>query len=193
MDGQMKPPGFHGAESRRTMAPAPARFYDLILRLVALLLTLAAAVVIGADKQTKTVPLQLAAALPPLYVPVTARWHYLSALVYFVVANAIGCSYAALSLLLSAVNKGRSRSLRSAIIVMDILTVALLFSGVGAAAAVGVIGRNGNSHLKWNKICNVFGRFCGQGAASLLLSLLGATSFLSLVVLAALRLLIEFK
>lgn len=110
------------------------------------------------------------------------------------VANAIACSYAAFSLLLSALNKGKSRGfVRSAIIVMDILTVALLFSGFGAAAAVGVIGRQGNSHLNWNKICNVFGRFCGQGAVSLILSLLGATSFLALSVLSALRLQRGFK
>lgn len=113
---------------------------------------------------------------------------------YFVVANAIACSYAAFSLVLSLLNKGKSRGfIRSAIIVMDILTVALLFSGFGAAAAVGAIGWRGNSHLNWNKMCNVFGRFCGQGAASLLLSLLGAMAFLSLSLLSAFRLQRGFK
>ncbi|XP_038875885.1 CASP-like protein 1E1 [Benincasa hispida] len=192
MDGPRKA-GFGVPDGSRSETTT-ARFCDLIVRFVAMILTLAAAVVIGVDKQTKTVPLQLADALPPLHVPVTARWHYLSAFVYFVVANGIACSYAAFSLVLSALNKGKSRGfIRSAIIVMDILTVALLFSGFGAAAAVGAIGRQGNSHLNWNKICNVFGRFCGQGAASLLLSLLGATSFLALSVLSALRLQRGFK
>ncbi|XP_023547703.1 CASP-like protein 1E1 [Cucurbita pepo subsp. pepo] len=187
MDGQRKA-GFGVSDGSETTTTA--RFCDLILRFVAMILTLAAAVVIGVDKQAKTVSLQLTAALPPLRIPVTARWHYSSAFVYFVVVNAIACSYAAFSLVLSAVIKGKGRRsfIRSAITVMDLLTVALLFSGFGAAAAVGVIGLKGNSHLNWNKICDVFGRFCGQGAASLLLSLLGATSFLSLAVLSALRL-----
>ncbi|XP_008458485.2 CASP-like protein 1E1 isoform X1 [Cucumis melo] len=194
MDGHRKA-GFGVPDgSRSETTTRTGRFCDLIVRFVAMILTLAAAVVIGVDKQTKTVPLQLAASLPPLHVPVTARWHYLSSFVYFVVANAIACSYAAFSLVLSLLNKGKCRGfIRSAIIVMDILTVALLFSGFGAAAAVGAIGWRGNSHLNWNKMCNVFGRFCGQGAASLLLSLLGAMAFLSLSLLSAFRLQRGFK
>ena len=54
----------------------------LVLRLLAMALTLAAAVVLGVDKQTKTVPAQVSPDLPPLHVPVTAKWHYLSAFVY---------------------------------------------------------------------------------------------------------------
>ncbi|KAL0537958.1 hypothetical protein IC582_026950 [Cucumis melo] len=166
MDGHRKA-GFGVPDgSRSETTTRTGRFCDLIVRFVAMILTLAAAVVIGVDKQTKTVPLQLAVSLPPLHVPVTARWHYLSSFVGFI---------------------------RSAIIVMDILTVALLFSGFGAAAAVGAIGWRGNSHLNWNKMCNVFGRFCGQGAASLLLSLLGAMAFLSLSLLSAFRLQRGFK
>lgn len=83
MDGQMKAEfgASDGSESRRRSETSAARFCDLIVRFVAMILTFAAAVIIGVDKQTKTVPFQLAAALPPLYVPVTARWHYLSAIV----------------------------------------------------------------------------------------------------------------
>lgn len=54
-------------------------FSDLALRLMALALTLAAAVLVGVDKQTKLVPVTLVSALPPLNVPVTAKWQYLSA------------------------------------------------------------------------------------------------------------------
>ena len=57
------------------------RSFELILRVVALVLTLAAAVVLGLDKQTKKVPLQLIPTLPPMDVPVTAKWRYLSAFV----------------------------------------------------------------------------------------------------------------
>lgn len=67
--------------------------------------------------------------------------------------------------------------------VLDKFTVALLFSGNGAAAAVGVLGYKGNSHVNWNKVCNVFDKFCGQMAASIGVSLLGSLAFLLLVVI----------
>ncbi|KAF8042303.1 hypothetical protein BT93_A0814 [Corymbia citriodora subsp. variegata] len=159
----------------------------LVLRLLAMALTLAAAVILGVDKQTKTVPVQVAAGLPPLNVPVTAKWRYLSAFVYFVVANAIACSYAALSLLLLLANKaGKSRALASAVAIMDIIMVALLFSSGGAATAVGVIGRQGNSHVQWGKVCNVFDKFCDRVAISIGLSLLGSINFVIMGGLAAL-------
>ncbi|XP_061367970.1 CASP-like protein 1E2 [Gastrolobium bilobum] len=168
--------------------PAPAGACELLMRVLALALTLGAAITIGADKQTKVVSIQLLDTLPPLNVPVTAKWHYLSALVYFVVANAIACAYAAFSVLLALTNRGKTKALWTLITVLDAIMVALLFSGNGAATAVGVIGFRGNSHVQWNKVCNVFGKFCDQLAASLILSLLGSVVFLLLVVVPMLRL-----
>ena len=54
---------------------------DLILRVLALLLTLAAAIVLGVNKQTEVVPVQITPTLPPFNVAAQAKWHYLSALV----------------------------------------------------------------------------------------------------------------
>ncbi|CAJ1962244.1 unnamed protein product [Sphenostylis stenocarpa] len=154
---------------------------DLVLRVLAFVLTLVAAVVIGADKQTAIVPFKLVESMPPLYVPVAAKWHYLSAFVYFVGANAIACAYATLSLLFSLGN--RRKGMESLISVFDTLMVALLFSSNGAAIAVGLLGLQGNLHLHWNKVCNVFGKFCDQVAASLFISLLGSITFLLLLLL----------
>ncbi|KAJ1427266.1 Casparian strip membrane protein [Sesbania bispinosa] len=167
---------------------APVGACDLLLRFVALLLTLAAAIVVGADKQTKVVPLKVIDTLPPFNVPVTAKWHYLSAFVYFMVANAIACTYGALSLFLGLINRGKGKGLWRLMIIIDALMVALLFSGNGAATAVGVLGFQGNSHVQWNKVCNVFDKFCHQVAASVLLSLLGSVAFLLLVMIPLLRL-----
>ncbi|CAN0855912.1 CASP-like protein 1E1 [Linum grandiflorum] len=159
---------------------------EVVLRIGALLLTLAAAIVMGVDKQTKTVPLQLLPTLPPVNVPVTAKWHYLSAFVFFVVANAIACSYALLSIVIALAGK---RGMASAVtMMMDLLMVALLFAGNGAATAVGLLGRNGNSHVRWNKVCNVFDKFCHQVAASIGLSLIGSLLFVLIVLLAVVRL-----
>ncbi|XP_052190377.1 CASP-like protein 1E2 [Diospyros lotus] len=160
----------------------------MALRALGMALSLAAAIVVGVDKQTVMVEVSVVDSLPPLHLPVTAKWHHLSAFVYFVVANGIACTYAALSLALTLATKGGRKGLASTIIILDLVMVALLFSGNGAAAAVGVIGFDGNSHVRWQKVCDKFGKFCHQFAAALALSLLGAMAFMWLVVLNALKL-----
>ncbi|KAG8370042.1 hypothetical protein BUALT_Bualt14G0076500 [Buddleja alternifolia] len=164
------------------------RGWDVVLRFLAVALSLAAAVVLGLDKQTKTVAVTLVPTLPPVNIPVVAKWHHLSAFVYFVVANAIACGHAAISLLLTLANKGTNKGISILIIILDLIMVALLFSGIGSALAIGLMGYEGNSHVRWPKVCNVFGKFCNQAAAAIGLS--GATSlaFFLLVVLATFNL-----
>lgn len=52
---------------------------DVLIRLFALALSLAATLLLGLDKQTKIVPITLVPTLPPLNVPVMAKWSHLSA------------------------------------------------------------------------------------------------------------------
>jgi hypothetical protein len=54
---------------------------EFVLRLLAFILTIAAAIVIGLDKQSKVVPIKLVDSLPPLNIAVYAKWHYLSSFV----------------------------------------------------------------------------------------------------------------
>ncbi|CAA3014610.1 CASP 1E2 [Olea europaea subsp. europaea] len=170
------------ANKRATSLP------DLVLRFLALALTLAAAVLLGVNKQSTVVPITLVPTLPPVNVEVTAKWHYLSAFVYFVVANAIACAYAAISLLLTMANRAGKRCLGMIITIFDLVMVALLFSGVGAAFAVGLIGFQGNSHVQWKKVCNVFDKFCDQAAAAVGISFIGSMLFFLMVFLATLNL-----
>ncbi|XP_021728893.1 CASP-like protein 1E1 [Chenopodium quinoa] len=161
------------------------RVPELILRVLALILTLIAAILLGVNKQTKIVPIKISPDLPAFNVPVSAKSSYASAFVYSVVANSIACALAAISIGLTFISmKGGRGFMRLIIIIVDLILVALLFSSIGAAGAVGLLGYNGNSHLRWNKVCNVYGKFCHQVMASLALSLLGAISFLLLVTLA---------
>lgn len=90
-------------------------------------------------------------------------------------------------MLLALLNRGKSKVLLLGTVLIDALMVALLFSGNGAATAVGVIGYQGNSHLRWNKVCGVFDRYCHQVAASIILSFLGSVAFLLLTLLPLLR------
>ncbi|KAL1832532.1 hypothetical protein DCAR_0102547 [Daucus carota subsp. sativus] len=172
----------------RVASKKSVRFSDLFLRLMALALTLAAAVTLGLSKQTAIVPITLVSTLPPMNVPVTAQWHDMSAFKYFVVTNAISCGYGALSLILAVANRGKRNGLAVLIIVLDILVLAVLASGIGAASAVGILGYNGNKHVHWEKVCHVFGKFCHQVAAAIVVSLLGSLAFLFLLVLSALDL-----
>lgn len=107
---------------------------------------------------------------------------------YFVVANAVACSYGAFSMILTLANRGsKNRCLTNLITIFDIIMVAVLASANGAAGAVGVLGHEGNEHVHWNKVCNVFGRFCNLVIASVGFSLLGSLFFIFLVMLAVVK------
>jgi hypothetical protein len=60
---------------------SPVDACGVALRVFVLAGTLVAAVVMGVDRQTRTVEITLAESLPPLEVPVTAKWSYSSAFV----------------------------------------------------------------------------------------------------------------
>ncbi|KAK4786766.1 hypothetical protein SAY86_010599 [Trapa natans] len=151
------------------------RPWELALRALLFGLTLAAAIVLGTDKQTTTVLVQTPSSQT---LVTTAKWHYSSAFVFFVAAHAVACGYTALSFVVLCSRRGKAPV--ALITIADIITVALLFSGFGAAAAVGVLGKYGNSHLQWNKICNVFDGFCDKVMAALALSLAGSLGFVLL-------------
>lgn len=57
------------------------RWADFFIRFLAFALTLVAAIVLGVDKQTKLVTMQIVPTLPPVNVPLSAKWHYMSAFV----------------------------------------------------------------------------------------------------------------
>ncbi|GAV87367.1 DUF588 domain-containing protein, partial [Cephalotus follicularis] len=154
----------------------------LFLRVLALLLNLAAAIVLGVDK---VIPFKILPTLPPLNIPVTSKWHYLSAFVFFMVANIISCAYGVISLLFSILNKDENiKILGFMIITLDVVIIALLSAGNGAAFAVGLVAYQGNSHVQWNKACNVFDKFCLQGSFAVTFSLLGSLAYLLLVLAA---------
>ncbi|KAK6122948.1 hypothetical protein DH2020_043308 [Rehmannia glutinosa] len=158
------------------------RGFDLFLRVAAVVLSLSAAVVLGADRQNTTVAVMLVPTLPAVNVPVTAKWHYSSAFVYFMVANAIACAYGAISVLvITLANREEKPRVATMILVFDLMMVVLLFSSFGASLAVGLISYRGNSHAHWRKVCNVIGKFCHQGSAALGLSAVASLVFFLLV------------
>lgn len=111
---------------------------------------------------------------------------------FFVVSNAIACSYAAASLVITVMarNSGRRKSDVTDLVVtaLDLVLMALLFSANGAACAVGVIAQKGNTHAQWMKVCDVFDAYCRHVTAALVLSIIGSTVFLLLVLHSVLKL-----
>ncbi|PIM98161.1 hypothetical protein CDL12_29360 [Handroanthus impetiginosus] len=193
MESEHKASNDGGNESGRTpingrekeSATAYKSKLDLFFRVAAAVLSLTAAAVLGVDKETTTVAVTLIPLLPAVDVQVIAKWHYLSAFVYFLVANIIACVYATISLLLRLSGK---RAIAMMILVFDVMIVALLFSSIGAALAIGIIGYKGNSHVRWQKVCNFVGRFCRQSAAAIGLSCVASLIFFLLVLIGILKL-----
>ncbi|XP_010449916.1 PREDICTED: CASP-like protein 1E1 [Camelina sativa] len=162
---------------------------ELTMRVLALILTMAAAIILGVAKQTKVVPLKILPSLPPLDVSTTAKASYLSAFVYNISVNAIACGYTAISIVILMMSKGRrSKGLLMAILIGDLVMVALLFSGTGASGGIGLMGKQGNKHVMWKKVCGVFDKFCNQVAVSVAITLLASIVFMVIVVLDAMKL-----
>ncbi|XP_057439020.1 CASP-like protein 1E2 isoform X2 [Lotus japonicus] len=173
--GTQSKPDVDGVHSDVKVVEKPTRTrpYDVLLRFLALSLTLVATIIVAVNKETKTI------SYAGMQFKATAKWEYMSAIVFFLVSNAIGCSYAAASLAISMVSRtSGNKTAPFLLTVLDLVIMALLFSANGAAAAVGVIGQKGNSHVQWMKVCNVFNAYCNHATAALVLSLIGSSAFL---------------
>ena len=68
------------------------------------------------------------------------------------------------------------------------MIVALVSAGVSSAAFMGELGRNGNSHARWNKICDKFDTFCDRGSGALVASLVGLLLLMIINVISILNL-----
>ncbi|KAG2406619.1 CASP-like protein [Vigna angularis] len=166
--------------------PTKERSHDLFLRFLGLSLTLVATILVGVDNQTKVI------SYAEMKFRATAKWEYISAMVFFVVSNAIACSYAAASLVITVMarSSGTKKSDLTDLVItaLDLVLMALLFSANGAACAVGIIAQKGNKHLQWMKVCDVFDAYCRHMTAALVLSIIGSTVFLLLVLHSVLKL-----
>ncbi|KAF8660564.1 hypothetical protein HU200_057587 [Digitaria exilis] len=70
-----------GAVAPGGRSGVPVDACGVAMRAFVVAATLVAAVVMGVDRQTRTIQITLADTLPPLEVPVTAKWSYSSAFV----------------------------------------------------------------------------------------------------------------
>ncbi|MCD7462625.1 hypothetical protein HAX54_048969 [Datura stramonium] len=59
----------------------------------------------------------------------------------------------------------------------------IVASATGAAASVAYIGLKGNTHVRWGKVCSMYGKFCRYLGASIGVSLFASVMLVLLVLL----------
>ncbi|KAE9452380.1 hypothetical protein C3L33_15710, partial [Rhododendron williamsianum] len=137
-----------------------------LLRVVAFLATLAATIVMGINRETKTIVVAVIGSTP-ISATLTAKFQHTPAFVFFVIANAIATFH---NLLMLA------------------MIVALVSAGAGGAVFMGELGRKGNSHARWNKICDKFESFCDHGAGAFIACFIGLLLLMIINVISVLNL-----
>ena len=65
------------------------------------------------------------------------------------------------------------------------IILGIVASATGAAGGVAYIGLEGNSHVGWMKVCNVYDKFCRHLGASIAVSIFASVVLVLLVVLSA--------
>ncbi|KAH0461939.1 hypothetical protein IEQ34_009514 [Dendrobium chrysotoxum] len=200
MDYQLKTGSEFSSVDPPVVAPPPARPLHIdsvgrlppsrsmriignVLRCVAAVLTFVAAIVMGTAAQTKRVVV-LDDSGSPVTLAGTAKSHYSSALVYFIVINVLTLVYSLATIILyQASKKAAMAGIYLPLTITDLLTMIFLVSCNGAASAISVIAENGNRHFGWDKICVSVRRYCAQVAVAISLSMFATVAYVLLVLL----------
>ncbi|KAL2339077.1 hypothetical protein Fmac_013523 [Flemingia macrophylla] len=165
-------------------APAPATAvvdyfkFDVILRFLLFASSLVSVVVMVTSNQTIYVP-----------APLSAKFRYSPAFVYFVAAFSVSGLYSIITTLasLSAIKNPTLRNkLLLHYVLWDALILGIIASAVGTAGGIAYLGLKGNRHVVgWNKICNVFDDFCRHVGSAIAVGLFGSIVTLLLIGLSA--------
>ncbi|XVE89401.1 hypothetical protein DITRI_Ditri19aG0198600 [Diplodiscus trichospermus] len=149
----------------------PKTFWSLLgLRLLAFLATASAALVMLLNKQTKTFVVATIGSTP-VKLTLTAKFHHTPAFVFFVIANGVASFHNFVMIMVELGSRFDYKGLRFAVMaILDMLNVVLVSGGANAAAFMAELGKNGNSHARWDKICDKFGTFCEHGGGALVAS-----------------------
>ncbi|XP_051128883.1 CASP-like protein 1B2 [Andrographis paniculata] len=167
-------------EVENNLGPATHSKMNLItalLRLLAFLATLSATLVMALNKQTKTVTVATIGTVP-VNATLTANFQHTPAFVFFVIANANASLHNLLMLAVTFVGRPKYKFkgfAPLAIPLLDMANVAIVSGGASAAGFMGQLGRDGNSHAKWNKICDKFETFCDRSGGAIIASFAGLT------------------
>ncbi|XP_027348605.1 CASP-like protein 1B1 [Abrus precatorius] len=156
----------------------------LSLRVVAFLATASATLVMALNKQTKSLVVATIGTTP-ITITLTAKFQHTPAFIFFVIVNAIASLYNLAVITMDILGPQYDyKGLRLGLIaILDVMTMALAATGDGAATFMAELGRNGNSHARWDKICDKFEAYCNRGAAALVASFVGIILLLIVTVM----------
>ncbi|XP_012827575.1 PREDICTED: CASP-like protein 1B2 [Erythranthe guttata] len=180
-----------GDRAARVMSSSSSKV-DLVmvlLRVLALLATVSAALIMGFNKQTRTIVVATIGTTT-VQATLTAKFQHTPAFVFFVIANGIASLHNLLMLVVSFIGPPKlfERIAPSAIPVFDLMNVAIVSGGASAAAFMGQLGRDGNSHARWNKICDKIDSFCDRGGGAMIASFIGLVLIIIICSLSIIRL-----
>ncbi|CAN7001751.1 unnamed protein product [Brassica oleracea var. botrytis] len=133
----------------------------------------------GLNKETKTFVVGNVGNTP-VKATFTAKFQHTPAFVFFVVANAMVSFH---NMLMIAVHlfggKMEFTSFRLlSVAILDMLNVTLISAAANAAAFISEVGKNGNKHARWDKICDRFATYCDHGAGALIAAFAGVVLML---------------
>ncbi|XP_047963677.1 casparian strip membrane protein 1-like [Salvia hispanica] len=165
--------------TRVTGANRGVAVLDFILRLVAIVATLASAIAMGTTNESLPFFTQ--------FIRFRAKYSDLPTFTFFVAANSIVCGYLILSLAVSVshIMRGAAEKSRVVLIFFDAAMLALLTSAASAAAAIVYLAHKGNIRANWFAICQQFNSFCERISGSLIGSFGGIIVFILLILMSA--------
>ncbi|KAL0534642.1 hypothetical protein IC582_028933 [Cucumis melo] len=142
----------------------------ILLRLVASFATASATLVMALNKETKSIVL-----LPLLGLILLLPLYLLISITLLPLSNGMATLHNWMMIALHIFGpKFHFNGFRLPIIsILDMTTVALASAGDGAATFMAALGKNGNKHARWNKICDKFSTYCDHGAGALIASFVG--------------------
>ncbi|KAJ8758771.1 hypothetical protein K2173_000492 [Erythroxylum novogranatense] len=177
------------AEAKDTSFPAK-KWLLLTLRLLAFMATASATLVMALNKETKTIVVATIGNTP-ITATLTAKFQHTPANIFFVIANGMATLHSLMMIIVEICGqKFHFNGFRLAIIaVLDMMTAALVSGGVNAAAFMAELGKNGNSHARWNKVCDKFDTFCDHAGGALIASFGGLLILLVISTMSILKLL----
>ncbi|XP_030507387.2 CASP-like protein 1D1 isoform X2 [Cannabis sativa] len=174
--GKEAPPSpkpISGPSSATCTAEATCFKVDVALRVLLFASTVAAIVVLVTSKQTVRAPF-----------PLSAKFNHSPAFIYFLVALSIAGLYSLVTTLgsISVILKPEySSKFLLYYAIFDVLILGLVASATGTAGGVAYVGLKGNDHVRWQKVCSTFDKFCQHLAGSLAVSLFASVLLVLLI------------
>ncbi|CAI9284731.1 unnamed protein product [Lactuca saligna] len=153
---------------------------NLFSRVVILASAVGGIILLITSKQTKLITIA-----PGLAISKVAKFSHSDAHRYLLAALCTAALYSIITGLISvlALMKpgGISSKLKFQFVILDSLLLGIMAAATGASGGVSYVGYKGNSHSRWNKICNMYNSYCMHVGTSIFLSFISSITFLFLV------------